>query len=63
MIPILPLIDYMKINKNKIPHDALKKEIEDYKKCNDSKNKHYMSKECLLLKRKMENMILFNEPR
>lgn len=63
MIPVLQLIDYTKIKRKQMNQHRMKKDIEDYKKCTDSKNKHYMSSECLILKHKMENMLLFNTPR
>lgn len=63
MIPVLQLIDYTKIKKNQMTQNRMKKDIEDYKKCTDSKNKDYMSTECIILKHKMENIMMFNAPR
>ena len=63
MIPVLQLIDYTKIKRKQMNQHRLKKEVEEYKRCMDSKSKDYMSSECLILKHKMENIMMFNEPR
>lgn len=58
MIPILQVIDYTKIKSSQTTQYIKQKQIEDYKKCMDTKNKNYMSNVCLILKHKLENMNL-----